>query len=97
MPPLIRGVSFADALARLESVGWVQDGQEGSHVALIHPNIPGRRIYLPDHRGRDLAPDTLGATVARAGLTREQFRSLTGSGHRRNVSRIRKEVYGMAD
>ena len=32
-----------------------------------------------------------------AGLTAEQFRQLTGSGHQRNARSIQREVYGMED
>lgn len=97
MPPYIPGVSFSDALARFKSVGWYDDGQAGSHRRLNHPKRPGVTVILPDHRRRDIPPATLGNAVEKAGLTEKQFLSLTGSGHRRNVSLIRKEVYGMAD
>ena len=97
MPPFIRGVSFADALARFRMIGWEYDGQEGSHHYLTHPKMPGTRIFLPDHRRRDLDPVTLGVAVEYAGLTAAQFRQLAGSGRRRNARRIRQEVYGMAD
>ena len=32
-----------------------------------------------------------------AGLTETQFGQLTGSGHRQNARRIKREVYGMED
>ena len=97
MPPFIRGVSFADAARRFRLIGWQDDGQEGSHFRLVHPNMPGVRLNLPDHMGQDLAPGTLGKNVEDSGLTAEQFRQLTGNGHRRNAQRIRREVYGMED
>ena len=97
MPSYVRGVSFADALARFNLVGWEQINQEGSHVALRHPNLPDVIIRLPDHRHRDLKPRTLGAAVEAAGLTAAQFGQLSGSGRRRNARRIRREVYGMED
>ena len=78
-------------------IGWEDDGQEGSHDYLAHPKMPSTRIFLPDHRRRDLDPVTLGATVEYAGLTATQFLQLTGSGRRRNARRIRREVYGMTD
>ena len=97
MPPYVPGVSFADALARFKLVGWEQMNQEGSHVALRHPNLPDVIIRLPDHRRRDLKPGTLGVAVEAAGLTAGQFLRLTGSGHRRYARQIRREVYGMED
>ena len=97
MPPFINGVSFADALARFKSIGWEDAGQEGSHHYLTHPKMPGVKIFLPDHRRRDVDPVTLGVAVAYAGLTAAQFRQLSGNGRRRNARRIRREVYGMAD
>ena len=95
MPPFIRGVSFAEALRRFKSIGWREDGQEGSHLHLTHPNMNGVRLELPDHRRHDLDPSTLGGIVEKAGLTGPQFRQLTGSGQRQNARRIRREVYGM--
>ena len=97
MPPFISGISFADAPARFRMVGWEDDGQEGSHHYLAYPKLPGIRIFLPDHRRRDLDPVTLGAAVEYTGLTVAQFRQLTGSGRRRNARRIRQEIYGMSD
>ena len=97
MPPYIPEVSFADALARFKLVGWEQIDQEGSHVALRHPNLLDVIIRLPDHRHRNLKPGTLGAAVEAAGLTVEQFARLTSSGRRRYARRIRWEVYGMED
>ena len=97
MPPFIRGVSFADAVRRFRLIGWQDDGQEGSHFRLAHPNMPGVRLNLPDHRGQDLAPATLGKDVEDAGLTAEQFARLTGGGRRRNAREIRRTVYGMED
>lgn len=95
MPPLIRGVSFVEALRRFKLIGWLEDGQEGSHRRLVHPNMPGVRLELPDHRHRDLNPRTLGGIVEKAGLTAAEFAALTGNGHRRNAQRIRREVYRM--
>jgi predicted RNA binding protein YcfA (HicA-like mRNA interferase family) len=97
MPPFIRSVAFADAMTRLKMVGWRDDGQEGSHHYLVHPKMPGVRLSLPDHRRHDMDPLTLGRTIESAGLTREQFLRLTGSGYRRYAREIRREVYGMED
>ena len=97
MPPFIRGVSFTEALRRFKAVGWREDGQEGSHLRLIHPNMDGVRLELPDHRRHDLHPRTLGSLVEKAGLTGPQFQQLTGNGHRQNAEQIRRQVYGMED
>ena len=97
MPPFIPGVSFGEALKRFKLIGWKEVGQEGSHVALEHPSMPGAIVRLPDHRRKDLNPRTLGEAVATAGLTRDQFVSLSGPGYRRNARRIRMEVYEMAE
>ena len=95
MPPFIRGVAFADAIARFKMVGWQDDGQVGSHHRLVHPKMPGVILVLPDHRRGDMSPGTLGGIVRLAGLTREQFLRLAGSGSRRYSRQIRREVYGM--
>ena len=64
---------------------------------MVHPKMPEAILILPDHRGRDLDPTTLGTVVEDASLTAEQFLRLTGSGHRQYARRIRREVYGMED
>ena len=97
MPPFIRGVSFADAVRRFRLIGWQDHGQEGSHFRMVHPNMPGVRLNLPDHRRQDLDPAILGKNVEDAGLTTEQFASLRGRGRRRNAFLICREVYGMED
>ncbi len=97
MPPFIRGVPFTDAVARLESVGWQEHTQRGSHLRLVHPNMPGVSLIFPDHRRHDVDPAILGRAIELAGLTREQFLSLTGSGRRRGARQICREVYGMED
>ena len=95
MPPFIRGVTFTDALRRFKLVGWREMDQSGSHCFLEHPKRPGVTLNLPDHRRRDLDPRILGRAVELAGLTAEQFASLTGNGRQRNARRILREVYGM--
>ena len=97
MSPFIRGVSFAEALARFRMLGWSDDRQEGSHHHLIHPHLPGVRLNLPDHRQHDIDPVILGSAVEAAGLTRNQFNQLTGAGRRRAARQIRREVYGMSE
>ncbi len=97
MPPYIRGVAFAEAIARFRMVGWQDYGQEGSHHHMVHPKRPGVRLSLPDHRRHDIGPATLGRAIELAGLTGEQFLRLTGSGSRRYARQIRREVYGMED
>ena len=97
MPPLVRGISFNDAIARFKMIGWRDDRQSGSHHFLRHPKRPGVRLNIPDHRRRDMDAMTLGKNLASAGITLSQFMSLSGKGRRRNARRIRQEVYGMAD
>jgi predicted RNA binding protein YcfA (HicA-like mRNA interferase family) len=97
MPPFIRGIAFEDAVGRLKMVGWQDYGQAGSHRFMVNQKMPGVRLDLPDHRRHDVDPVTLGRVVELAGLTREQFLRLTGSGSRRYAGQIRREVYGMED
>ena len=78
-------------------IGWHDDGQEGSHHFLTHPKMPGVRLNFPDHRRRDMDPLTLGKNLESAGITRQQFLGLAGSGRRRNARQIRREVYRMED
>jgi predicted RNA binding protein YcfA (HicA-like mRNA interferase family) len=54
--------------------GWYQDEQEGSHLALLHPEKPGR-VTLPMHRG-DLKLGTIRSILKQAGLSAEDLRRL---------------------
>ena len=44
-------------IATLESLGFVEIRQRGSHKQFRHPD--GRMTTVPDHRGRDVSPNLL--------------------------------------
>ena len=46
-PAQVRNVTFAEAVAVLEHVGFVWDLGSGSHHVYRHPD--GRRVTLPKH------------------------------------------------
>jgi predicted RNA binding protein YcfA (HicA-like mRNA interferase family) len=51
----------------LESNGWCQVRQSGSHRQYRHPDRP-ELITVPDHAGVDLKPGTLNSILKKAGL-----------------------------
>lgn len=40
-----------EIIQRLESEGWFQARQKGSHKIYKHPDKPELRIVIPDHSG----------------------------------------------
>ena len=67
-------VSGRDVAKALEKIGYVFDGQRGSHMILRQQNPPHRRLTVPDHK--DVAKGTLRAIIRQAGLTVEEFNDL---------------------
>lgn len=59
-------------LTLLESIGFVQVSQKGSHVKVRHPD--GRVAIIPLHR--ELAIGTLRSILRQAGISMDDFRKL---------------------
>ncbi|MGH9436060.1 MAG: type II toxin-antitoxin system HicA family toxin [Terriglobia bacterium] len=60
-----------DAIRFLESLGFRQVRQRGSHKFFRHPD--GRAATVPDHRGEDLGRGILAKILRDAGSDSEQF------------------------
>jgi predicted RNA binding protein YcfA (HicA-like mRNA interferase family) len=58
--------SSREVLQTLYKDGWVEKGQEGSHIHLIHPTKPGK-ITVP-HPRKDLKKKTVESILKQAGL-----------------------------
>ena len=71
MPPLIRNVAFAQAVALLQQFGYWRTGQRGSHVYMR--NADGNIITLVNHGGRPIGAGTMGSIVERAGINPDHF------------------------
>ena len=71
MPPLIRNVTFAQAVALLQRFGYRQVRQSGSHVRMV--NAAGHAITLTDHGSRPLRGTTMGDIVEDAGIDPDHF------------------------
>ena len=67
-------VSGRDVAKALEKIGYVFDGQRGSHMILRQQNPPHRRLTVPDHK--DVAKGTLRATIRQAELSMREFTEL---------------------
>jgi predicted RNA binding protein YcfA (HicA-like mRNA interferase family) len=67
-------VSGREVVKALEKIGYVFDGQRGSHMILRQQNPPHRRLTVPDHK--EVAKGTLRAIIRQAGLTVEEFNDL---------------------
>jgi predicted RNA binding protein YcfA (HicA-like mRNA interferase family) len=57
--------------ARLESLGFAEIRQQGSHKQYRHPD--GRGTTIPFHAGRDISPTLLRKIAKDIGLTVEQL------------------------
>lgn len=71
MPPLIRNVPFAQAVALLQMFGYRQVRQRGSHVRMV--NAAGNEITLTNHGSRSIHPTTMGRIVESAGINPDHF------------------------
>ena len=71
MPPLIRNVTFAQAVAVLQRFGYRQVRQTGSHVRMV--NAAGNEITLTNHGSHPIHPGTMGRTLAQAGINPDHF------------------------
>lgn len=69
-------VTGSDALRALQRAGWYAHRPKGSHVILLHPGAPGRRVTLALHAGEILAPKTLQTILEQASLTADELRRL---------------------
>ena len=67
----LRPVHARQAIRFLESLGFRQVRQKGSHKFLRHPD--GRTATVPDHRGEDLGRGILAKILRDAGTDFEQF------------------------
>jgi len=56
-----------DLLKRIESDGWYQVAQRGSHRQLKHPTKPGR-VTVAGHPAQEMKKGTLNSILKQAGL-----------------------------
>ena len=63
---LAKDVDSRAVISRIKADGWVQVGQQGSHVQFRHPTKKGR-VTVP-HPKRDLPVGTLRSIEKQAGL-----------------------------
>jgi len=57
----------------LETLGFVEVRQRGSHKQFRHPD--GRRTTVPYHKGRDISPKLLRMIAKDIGMTSEMLAS----------------------
>jgi predicted RNA binding protein YcfA (HicA-like mRNA interferase family) len=60
-----------EVIARLETLGFVEVRQRGSHKQFRHPD--GRGTTVPFHRGRDISPALLRQIARDIGISAEDF------------------------
>ncbi len=60
-----------DVVTILESLGFVEVRQKGSHKQFRHPD--GRCTTVPFHQGRDISPLLLKQIVKDIGMTVDEF------------------------
>jgi predicted RNA binding protein YcfA (HicA-like mRNA interferase family) len=64
-----------EVVSRLQSLGFVEVRQRGSHKQFRHPD--GRGTTVPFHQGRDISPILLRKIARDIGMTAEE---LAGAG-----------------
>jgi predicted RNA binding protein YcfA (HicA-like mRNA interferase family) len=64
-------VKVRELIRELETDGWVQVRQVGSHRQFRHPTKPGT-VTVPGNPGDDMAKGTVASVVRQAGLARRQ-------------------------
>ena len=79
MPPRVPGFTITGVLLEFRNDCWTI--RQGSRHTIAEKD--GRRVPIPRHPGRHIAPGTMGSIIARAGWTVADFRSLV---RRRNRS-----------
>ena len=79
MPPRVPGFTITGILLAFRNDGWTI--RQGSRHSIAEKD--GRRVPIPRHPGRDIAPGTMGSIIALADWTVADFRSLV---RRRNRS-----------
>ncbi len=79
MPPRVPGFTITDVLRAFRNDGWTI-GQGSGHILA---EKDGRRVLIPRHPGRAIAPGAMGSIIVQAGWTVARFRSLV---RRRNRS-----------
>ena len=60
-----------EVVARLQSLGFIEVRQRGSHKQFRHPD--GRGTTVPCHQGRDISPILLRKIARDIGLTGEEL------------------------
>jgi predicted RNA binding protein YcfA (HicA-like mRNA interferase family) len=69
-------LSFRETKRKLETAGFVETSQRGSHVKFVKSTPNGTRIVIvPSHR-RDVPVGTLRSILRQSGLTVEEFDAL---------------------
>jgi predicted RNA binding protein YcfA (HicA-like mRNA interferase family) len=64
-------VRAREVIRFLESLGFVQSRQRGSHRFFRHPD--GRTAAVPEHKGEDLGPGILAKILRDAGVKPADF------------------------
>jgi predicted RNA binding protein YcfA (HicA-like mRNA interferase family) len=59
-----------EVIRLIETDGWRQVRQTGSHKHYRHPSKPGL-VTIPDHRNKDLGEKTYRSILKQAGLRKE--------------------------
>ena len=79
MPPRVPGFTITAVLRAFRNDGWTIT--QGSRHTFAEKG--DRRVQIPRHPGRDVAPDTMASIIVQAGWTVDEFRNLA---RRRNRS-----------
>jgi predicted RNA binding protein YcfA (HicA-like mRNA interferase family) len=70
----LANISGRDAAKAFQKAGWQPLGQVGSHLVMVKPGVRAN-LSIPQHK--ELSVGTLRALIRAAGMTVDEFLSLT--------------------
>lgn len=69
----MKPLTAREMIALLESKGWEEVRQRGSHRKFKHPADPRLRLIVPVHDNTDLTPGVQRSIMRAAGITRDEI------------------------
>lgn len=75
----LRGLTGQRIVRALSRARWRRRSSSGKHLGLENPEVPGVKVTVPIHGGRELPIKTVLSIIRQARLTIEELRSCSRS------------------
>jgi predicted RNA binding protein YcfA (HicA-like mRNA interferase family) len=72
----LRPLTYRQVKSKLQSAGFVETSQKGSHVKFVKTRAEGTRVVIVPHHSTDIPLGTLRSILNQAGLTPDEFERL---------------------